>query len=162
MSAASMPGRQDRRRPSQVTGDYWVHASAPDHREQYAAGEGRSGKWLVYVPVARLDAWWELVRDATWRGDLGASAKAATARPNELQASPGNRLICVYTGDWQNLSDVRRVLGAVRDLGVSWRLPYKTDAATSAGVYGRGVSLYVSPPGSRDFSARAGRLTRTA
>lgn len=88
---------------------------------------------------------------ATEDGSLGSEAKAATARPNSLEASPGKKPICVYTRDWQDRDDVRRVLGALRDLGVSWRLSYKTDEATSAGVYGRAASVYVSPPGSRDF-----------
>lgn len=52
---------------------------------------------------------------------------------------------------------MRRVLGVLRDLGVSWRLPYKTDDATGTDVYGRAVSAYVSQPGSRDFSARPAR-----
>jgi hypothetical protein len=64
-------------------------------------------------------------------------------------------LICVYTRDWQDRDDVRRVLGALRELGVSWRLAYKTDEATGAGVYGRGSSIYVSQPGSRDFKDSA-------
>ncbi len=64
-------------------------------------------------------------------------------------------MICVYTRDWQDRDDVRRVLGALRELGVSWRLAYKTDEATGAGVYGRGSSIYVSQPGSRDFKDSA-------
>lgn len=49
----------------------------------------------------------------------------------------------------------RRVLGALRELAVSWRLAYKTDEATGASVYGRGSSTYVSQPGSRDFKDSA-------
>jgi len=64
-------------------------------------------------------------------------------------------LICVYTRDWQDRDDVRRVLGALRGLGVSWRLAHKTDEVTGAGVYGRGSSIYVSQPGSRDFKDSA-------
>jgi hypothetical protein len=60
----------------------------------------------------------------------------------------------MYTRDWQDRDDALRVLGALRDLGVSWRLSYKTNEATGAGVYGQGSSVYVSQPGRRDFEDR--------
>ena len=109
---------------------------------------------MLFVPNQQVDSWWEKVREATQDGSLGIQAKAATARPNPRATSPQTKLICVYTRDWQDRDDVRRVLGKLRDLGVSWRLAYKTDEATVAGVYGRGASIYVSPPGSRDFEVR--------
>jgi hypothetical protein len=67
----------------------------------------------------------------------------------------------VYTRDWQDHGDVRRVLYGLRKLGVSWRLSYKTDEATGAGVYGRGSSLYVSQKDSTDFEDRVLRGSRT-
>jgi Basophilic leukemia-expressed protein Bles03 len=138
-------------RPSQVTGAYWIFAHAPG---QHKPQDGRSGKWMLFVPAQQVDTWWARIRAATGDGSLGIAAKAATARPNPLETSPRTRLICVYTRDWQDRDDVRRVLVALRDLGVPWRLAYKTDEATSTGVYGRGSSVYVSPPGSRDFEDR--------
>jgi Bles03-like protein len=80
----------------------------------------------------------QLIRLATEQGRLGISAKAATARPSELTASQQTKLICVYTRSWQDHDDVRRVLRELRDLGVTWRLSYKTDEATASGVYGVG------------------------
>ena len=87
----------------------------------------------------------------------GISAKAATARHNDLVTSQRTKLICVYTRDWEDQDDVRRVLGQLRDLGVTWRLSYKTDEATLSGVYGTGLAIYVSQPGSLDFDDRTCR-----
>jgi hypothetical protein len=90
-------------------------------------------------------------------GRLGISAKAATARHSELATSPRTKLICVYTRDWQDQDDVRRVLRQLRDLGVASRLSYKTDEATRLGAYGAGSAIYVSQPGSLGFDDRTHR-----
>lgn len=140
--------------PSQVTDDYWVYADGPAADE---ADAGRIGKWLVFVPARRIDQWWELVRLATGQGRLGISAKAATARHNDLATSARTKLICVYTRDWQDQDDVRRVLRQLRDLGITSRVSYKTDEATLSGTYGAGSAVYVSQPGSREFDDRTRR-----
>lgn len=140
--------------PSKITGDYWVYADGP---AATAADGARTGKWLVFVPARQVDQWWELIRLATEQGLLGISAKAATARPNELATSQRTKLICVYTRDWQDHADVLRVLQQLRDLGVISRLSYKTDQATASGVYGTGSAMYVSQPGSPDFDDRTSR-----
>jgi hypothetical protein len=64
------------------------------------------------------------------------------------------KLICVYIRNWQDKDDVGHVLRHLRDLGVSWRLSYKTDEATVSGVYGAGSAAYVSQPESLDFEDR--------
>jgi hypothetical protein len=140
--------------PSQVTNEYWVYAFAP--------GTGtaalRPGKWLVFVLPAEIDNWWTQIKHATEQGRLGIQAKAATAHDNPLATSSA-KLICVYTRDWLDHEDVRRVLRGLRGLGISWRLAYKTDEATVAGVYGRGAAVYVSQPDSPEFEDRHLKLT---
>lgn len=121
--------------PSKVTSDYWIYADSLAGSEGEA---GRTGKWLVLVPADLIDQWCAVICLATEQGRLGISAKAATARPSELAASQRTKLICVYTRDWQDDSDVRRVLQQLRNLGVTSRLSYKTDEATAPGLYGPG------------------------
>ncbi|MGA3155499.1 MAG: putative phosphothreonine lyase domain-containg protein [Streptosporangiaceae bacterium] len=141
--------------PSQVTDDYWIYADSPAVSE---ADPSRTGKWLVFVPARQVDRWWELIRLATEQGRLGISAKAATARHNDLATSRRTKLICVYTRDWQDQSDVQRVLRQLRGIGVTSRLSYKTDEATVSGVYGTGSAIYVSQPGSAEFEDRTRRM----
>lgn len=50
-------------------------------------------------------------------------------RPNE------RGLICVYTYDWTDEADVMRVREELRNLGFTWRLPYKTDEDTYNNIY---------------------------
>jgi hypothetical protein len=56
-------------------------------------------------------------------------------KPNPNAASDRTKVICVYTYDVADEHDCARVRSALRDLGVTWKIPYKTDADTYAGRY---------------------------
>jgi hypothetical protein len=107
----------------------------------------------VFVGAADVDRWWATISAAVQAGHLGCFAKTATARPNRHEISPQTKVICVYTTDWRDRDDARRVLRALRELGIGWRLTYKTDEATANGKYGRGSLVYVSRAGSGELRA---------
>jgi len=44
-------------------------------------------------------------------------------------------VICVYTYDWTDERDARRVRQELRHLGVTKKIPYKSDKDTLAGKY---------------------------
>lgn len=138
----------DDRVPSQVTDDYWLVAfreEGEDGPADYPLMTERSGKWLVFAPWAQLDDLWPVVREATREGQLGSASKVSTRRPNPNAVDPAKGVICVYTYDHEDEADVRRVRDVLRELGVTWKLPYKADADTRAGRYahrGDRVSLY--------------------
>ena len=116
--------------PSRFTRDHYLHATAP------SAGDvktPRPGKWLIFVSRSRVDALWETIRRAVERGRLGHAAKVSTALPEPTARDPKKHVIAVYTGDENDAVDVRRVRDALRGLGVTWRIPYKSDAAALAG-----------------------------
>ncbi|MBC6451295.1 putative phosphothreonine lyase domain-containing protein [Actinokineospora xionganensis] len=146
-----MSNVDDDRQPTDVTEDWWIHVHASVRCQP---AEQASGKWLVFVPVRYVDHYWRIVKQAVQDGKLGPSAKVATARPNPDEVDPTRRPIIVYTTDWRDQDDVRRVLGGLRSLGISWRLTYKTDEATTAGVYGHHAGTYVSPSGSSELINR--------
>jgi len=142
------------RKPSEITDDYWIWADGPG--PQPDRNDPHVGKWLIFVRAGEIDDWWARIWPAVDRGDLGFRAKAATARDNTLQRARNAMVICAYTRDWRDKDDVRRVLAGLRELGVSWRLSYKTDDATLAGRYGDGSAIYVSQPGTTTFDDRSG------
>jgi len=138
--------------PTKVTEDYWVRASSRND-----SGTGRylnSGKWMLFTKVENHDSVWHKIRVATEDGQLGYSAKAATSKSNPLAARSSSLLTCVYTVDYEDLDDVRRVLISLRGLGFPGRLSYKTDTDTRHLIYGPGTALYVSQPDSLDFENR--------
>jgi hypothetical protein len=123
----------ENRKPSVVTDVPWLSAlrtmgAYPTHTE-------RGGKWLVFVPVAHIDEVWAKIKDATEKGLLGGSAKVRTAIPSPDANEPETKVICVYTYDSTDAVDVRRVREQLRELGITAKIPYKTDNYTRAGMY---------------------------
>lgn len=116
--------------PSRFVREHYIHANVPNADE---AKTPRPGKWLIFVSRSRVDALWQTIRRAAEQGRLGHAAKVTTALPLPNARDPKKHVIAVYTGDENDAVDVRRVRDVLRGLGVSWRIPYKSDAVALAG-----------------------------
>jgi Domain of unknown function (DUF1917) len=131
-------------KPSAVTDTYWLHAKRKG--AGYPGPTENCGKWLIFVRANDVDTTWEKIRQAAEDGKLGNAAKVATAMPNPNARDPNMRVICVYTYDWTDESDVHRIRQALCELGITWKIPYKADQETHAGKYSkdghRGISKY--------------------
>ncbi|WP_331759973.1 DUF1917 domain-containing protein (plasmid) [Streptomyces sp. NBC_01525] len=129
--------------PATTTDTHWLWALEPD-----TAQPPTWGKWLWFLPMATLDTGWRVIHDAVLAGQLGPLAKAGTLI-NAARGDNTRRVICVYTTDLHehaaNETEARRVLLALRHLGVPHWLAYKTNDTTDAGIYGDGAAAYVSP-----------------
>jgi uncharacterized protein YprB with RNaseH-like and TPR domain len=108
----------------------------------------KSGKWLVFVDIQEIDATWQIVKKATENGLLGVGAKAATSKLNPNQTSENEKVICIYTYNWQDVDDVYRIEKALRSIGIESTLHYKTDGDTLQGNYkangSQNISKYIS------------------
>lgn len=109
-----------------------------------------TGKWMLFPSMERVDAVWAAVVGTTVRGELGIGAKVATNSENEESKA---RLICIYTRDYEDLDDIRRVIEKLVDLELVTEktrpIYYKADAYTyldisSGNPYGLKVSLFSS------------------
>jgi len=108
-----------------------------------------TGKWMLFPSRDTVNKTWATVAHATADGQLGIAAKVATD-PGEADEAP--RLICIYTKDFSDMEDVKRVLEKLLDLGLVGRersIYYKCDAYThlainSGNEYGFKASLYAS------------------
>jgi len=129
----SKPAIIDHRNPSEVTDAYWLRAERKSGR--YPKYTERSGKWLIFVPIAAIDEVWKKIKVATEKGLLGGASKVATARPSPNATSPKTKVICVYTYDWSDEKDVKRIREELRTLGINAKIPYKADDDTLAGKY---------------------------
>ena len=65
-------------------------------------------------------------------GILGTTAKVAPKRPGFY-----NHVICVYTENYLDMDDVKRVREGLRQLGFTKKLQYKPDVFTYCGVYAK-------------------------
>ena len=120
-------------KPSEITGQYWIYAYRL--KGKYAKESERSGKWLLFFPLSEIDEWWKVIKELTENGMLGQASKVATARPNDSASDPNTKVICVYTYDSDDYEDVKRVREVLRTLGITQKIPYKTDLATYMGLY---------------------------
>lgn len=129
----------------------------------YAAAKEKghtSGKWMLFPTPDDVNRIWSLVGTATANGELGHAAKVATDDGGSGNAAT-SRLVCVYTEDFLDMEDVRRVLGRLVHMGLVMKkqrkgpmgeergIYYKADAFTDLGIdskneWGLKASLYSS------------------
>jgi hypothetical protein len=120
-------------KPSEVTDVPWIYAIRK--KGKYPKPTRRSGKWLIFVDPKNVDEVWAKIKKATEEGKLGDRAKVATAMPHPLVWDTKTKVICVYTYDWKDERDVRRIREELRKLGITNKIPYKADEDTLSGKY---------------------------
>jgi hypothetical protein len=120
-------------KPSEVTDVYWIYAKR--EKGKYPKPTPRSGKWLIFVDPENVDEVWAKIKKAVEEGKLGDSAKVATAKPNPLAGKSDAKVICVYTYDWTDEKDVKRIREELRKLGITNKISYKADEDTLSGKY---------------------------
>ncbi|KAL8944796.1 MAG: hypothetical protein Q9216_000218 [Gyalolechia sp. 2 TL-2023] len=114
-----------------------------------------SGKWMLFPFPEDVNEKWAIVAEATVHRELGTAAKVA---PENGNGDRTPRLISVYTKDFSDIEDVKRVLERMVELGLVKRklaeeaergIYYKADAFTELGItsgneWGLKPSLYAS------------------
>ena len=104
-----------------------------DSRRPYKKNTKNCGKWLCFIKPEFIDAAWEQISDATQQGLLGGRAKCSTRKG--WKGGDNEYVICIYTYDYKDTTDVMRIREELRELGFTKPIPYKTDADTKAKKY---------------------------
>ncbi|KAI0157061.1 DUF1917-domain-containing protein [Hypoxylon sp. FL1284] len=95
----------------------------------------RCGKWMIFSSVFQVNEIWATIAKATANNELGIAAKVA---PRWTTDKRTDRLICVYTTDFSDTNDVRRVAEKLKQLGLiesnGRPLYYKPDVYTYLGI----------------------------
>lgn len=151
---ASMKGKAK----STITKKYIPLRLAAEQAILKAAQEAgvTDGKWMLFPMPEDVNRTWRIVAEATAKGELGTGAKVA-ADKGEGDREP--RLICVYTTDFTDLKDVKRVLETMVEKGLvkrraGSRISYKCDAYTYLDIAtGNGWGIKPSIYGSKDVLA---------
>ncbi|RQD83705.1 MAG: DUF1917 domain-containing protein [Methanocalculus sp. MSAO_Arc2] len=129
--------------PSETHRMHWIIQDAPGVDPEEVNAED-AGKWLIFLHKDSADTIWELIREETWAGTLGISAKVSTVKENP-QSRDDRLVIYVYTADWRDTDEVMRVRERLRDFGITDRIGYKRNIETFAGEYssaGKRVTYY--------------------
>lgn len=130
--------------PLDMADRYWEYAQRKNG--QYPAHTARGGKWLIFVRDSNLNSTWTKVKTAVEQGKLGSLAKAPNRKRGSLSRTRNSNynVICVYTYDWQDRQDVKRIREELRKIGISRKIPYKTDEDTERGIYRSNSSAKIS------------------
>jgi hypothetical protein len=128
-----MTEEAETKKPSRVVDEYWIYAYRK--KGDYPKPSDNCGKWLVFVSDKEVDEIWEKIRTATEEGKLGLASKVATAKDSPLASSSTRKVICIYTYDWTDRKDVIRIREELRKLGITNKIPYKSDKDTLSGKY---------------------------
>ena len=109
---------------------------------------------MLFPSLSEVNHTWSLIATATIAGELGHAAKVATN-----DGTQNSRLICVYTPDFSDKKDVKRVLERLCEMGLCTSngamasegraIYYKADAWTylelnSGNEYGLKASMFSS------------------
>lgn len=70
---------------------------------------------MLFCTVSDVNTVWEIVAKATVNNELGIAAKVAPKSTTDFRAE---RIICVYTADFSNTQDVKRVATSLHRLGL--------------------------------------------
>jgi Bles03-like protein len=92
--------------PTKALVSPWVRAERYWYAPAYPKSTERCGKWMVYIPIDRVDAVWSIVRDATVIGELGRAAKVATMAENPRAVYEDKKVIGIFTYDSDDLEDI--------------------------------------------------------
>ncbi len=95
------------------------------------------GKWLVYRVRDEIDSVWLTIARATFNRTLGTGAKVSTSEEDKAK----RHVICIYTRNYLELDDVKRVRGLLKDMGFTESLCYKPDIYTYLDIYHETTSL---------------------
>ena len=121
--------------PSQFSEYEWLQYNLyEDSRD--AEIPDTTGKWMIFSKTLEdADTLWPILKNALYNERLGSAMKCAT------KTSSNGVLTCIYTYCWYNIADIKRVLSAMRDVGINHKIFYKADEQTHMGISG---SIYVS------------------
>lgn len=121
------------RKSSEMCNAHWVYAERK--KGKYPSHTSRGGKWLIFAKSNEIGQVWAKVKKATEDGRLGGFTKVRTSKANQNTANPDINVICIYTHDWTDEKDVKRIREELRKLGITNKIPYKTDQDTLNGKY---------------------------
>ncbi len=125
----------------------WEHAS--HQKITYPEDTERSGKWLIFSECEHITGLWNNVKRLLYASQLGRAAKVSLVGHIDQKTDKNVHVICVYTYDYADRSDVFRIRQALRDIGVTWKISYKADEATRQGIYSINAARGTHPPGAR-------------
>lgn len=122
-------------KPSLDRSEYWKYAVAPSTRS-FQSTE-KSGKWCLFHDKSEVDDAWVKIKEAIESDTLAPLAKVSTW--HSAQQHGGSHVTCIYTYDYTDETEVKRIRDKLTELGYTQPLKFKRDIDTKEG---RDVFIY--------------------
>ena len=119
--------------PSTCTSNYWIYADYSRYIFKKPLVEREVGKWLIFENINAIDTTWAIVKKATEEGLLGPYSKVSTQKRSSDKFDKNSFVICVYTEDYNDKNDLKRVEAILREIGIKKEIYYKLNK--DAGKY---------------------------
>jgi len=148
--AVKMTGRSGKNLEAKEEWDTWTGVRNMETVNTVARKHGvTGGKWLCHVSREHVDKCWHKLAIAMFSGGLGPSVYMIKVSPAVDDGGRNEHVICVYTPDYQDTSQVMRVENLIRSAGMAGDLLYKPDIFSTLGIYrsnkwGFRASIYTS------------------
>jgi hypothetical protein len=122
--------------PNKVTRDNYLYANS-DCDNSFLPNK-YSGKYCIKLDMSKMDSCWKKIALATQEGKLGPKSISSTRCVNPRFVEESNQnlgVIMVFTNDFKNKVDLKRIRDYLKFLGFKDPIPYKTDEATRKRIY---------------------------
>ncbi|MFQ5975517.1 MAG: putative phosphothreonine lyase domain-containing protein [Candidatus Hydrothermarchaeales archaeon] len=119
--------------PSQNITDWWIFTEGKKNQLHSKLLPEEQGILLIFVERDKIDKIWEIIKNADESGELGTGAKVSTKKATEQSPTSTDKnrhVICVYTRDCNDKEDVTRIREGLKQLGITWKIPYKSNRST--------------------------------
>lgn len=113
--------------------DWWILANADKQGNRVRGKHG--GKWLLFCSPESVNETWNKLLIALGNGELGDAIKCSTAY-NNINYGGSKHAICIYVHT-EDETEIMRVRESLRKIGITWKIPYKTNAKTLEGKYAK-------------------------
>lgn len=113
----------------------WKHAVAPSTKS-FKSTE-KSGKWCLFHHKTEVDSAWIKIKEAIELDTLAPLAKVSTWY--SAQQHNDSHVTCIYTCDYTDEVEVKRIRDKLTELGYTKPLKFKRDIDT---IEGRDVFIY--------------------
>ena len=118
-------------KPTEYDGAFWIGVDSPFKKNNpQLHNSSMLGKWMLFIPVDKINETWKLIFEETEKDNLGFSSKVSTHLGWLQNGKGADYVICVHTKDFRDEEDVFRVRQRLFEFGFTEPLKYKTDRAT--------------------------------
>ena len=109
-------------------GWFWAFNENPEEyktkSQEFIKNPQNSGRWLIFRNKEYIDNLWNVIEQETKSGRLSLAAEVSTRIHADKYAKKGSHVIAVYTPNFRNIEEIRKVGESLMALRINEELRY--------------------------------------